>query len=1353
MKSLCCDPTPASSFENLKELELRECPSLKSLFTLAVAQSLKMLQALMIIECDRLKHIISDADADKDDQKSISAFPKLEQLFVKDCVDLECLGGHCSFNLCKLKRLFIESCSRAKSLFTASTARTMTSLEELIIRKCDSLEEVFGICHDEDSQALTLPRLKILTLIELPKLVKVSHEFKLQRVINVLVEGRPMFLQGAINDTVKGPPMFPQGAINGKVMGPPMFYGPNANFRPQDRIPDEIKCITDTTRHVGAFFPVFTKLTIRRLHDMESSWIDRAPTSSFVKLKELELYDCPSLKSLFTVAVAQSLEMLHVMMITKCNSLQHIITTDDDQKSISAFPNLQVLYVCDCENLEHLGGHWSFNLCNLKRIFIQSCSRVKSLFTTSTAKTMTSLDELIIKNCDSLVEVFGVPRGEESQALMLPRLKMLALVKLPNLIVVSHEFVLQRAINVVVDGRYTPMFPGPVGGFQNFLSQNPDEINCITDTTRHVGAFFPGFTKLAIRRLHSMESLCWGPTQAGSFHKIKELEFSDCPSLKSLFTVAVAQSLQMLQILKITECRRLKHIIGDADVNAKEEIITVDDHQKCTNAFPKLELLMVQECKDLEYLGGHWLLNLCSLKKLNVTYCRSLKSLFTLSTAKTMTSLEELFIKKCSSLKEVFGVPSGEDGGALALPGLKMITFIRLPNLIEVSHEFRLQHVINAVVKDCPKFHGPVDYFQNLTQGQNPELDSESEFETESESEFEFETESEEEEELTIGQSIARSQESCEVHNAQAGTSNMSNTASSSGEVDAVQGSSTNISKEHRDVKQTSSVASLAATNQDVTSSTLITPLDQEHQTPAIKASNTNEATAVQRSSTKEDRDFIPQTSLAQDANLNGEDQRDSSKKEMGSTYNLPMHHGENVENGDDHSASKIKGTATEEPRLQTVKEPVQVEATLKIDQSVHGINFRKGEDMVRQEHDTSSNAENAARDTSKEYVQEHFPISEKYSAATSLLGGKDFDSKIATNQDANLSTSLAKTNPEYQTQEVITGVGGQLHTTGLYARIIPIGTLDKLQEHDIPPTGSLHLIEIIGETTMVSAQKGLQSEKSTVEISSLELVEKAFDSQPISMDHQDEAFEVNKVSPGDMPTGLDLHVATEQDKNELHFDNVNTGTGSSGKATLELPSSLPVAQNVDIATPSVIPAPIQTPASSVSFASLQALPTQVEPMMCSTNGKFFMIPDEEYATFRDIVAIKKKHIPLLEKAISSYPSLWAWHEKPMRPKMKQFGYSVLGDMLEFLESTKWTDLTEERKAEFLSLLDELEILGFDTQWLTNTCVRIKKSNAMNRMKMLEQQAMALKSELQKTKLELDGIEVELKNLNNFIGF
>ncbi|KAI4316005.1 hypothetical protein L6164_024025 [Bauhinia variegata] len=197
--------------------------------------------------------------------------------------------------------------------------------------------------------------------------------------------------------------------------------------------------------------------------------------------------------------------------------------------------------------------------------------------------------------------------------------------------------------------------------------------------------------------------------------------------------------------------------------------------------------------------------------------------------------------------------------------------------------------------------------------------------------------------------------------------------------------------------------------------------------------------------------------------------------------------------------------------------------------------------------------------------------------------------------------------------------------------------------------------------------------------------------------------------------------------------------------------------------------APSTSQLSSISLHPIHESPTVDKPLS-SPVSQYMVNPGEEDAAFRDIGPMKKKHIPLLEQAIVKHPSLWAWRKKHRRPKMKQFGYIALGDMLEFLTTTTWRDLTEEKKAEFESLKLELETFGFDIQWLRNTETRIKQSkieeeiNRINTLKVQEmQQKIAVealedclqtaKRELENTTSEVEAIKFKLGHLDDLIGF
>ncbi|KAI4316000.1 hypothetical protein L6164_024020 [Bauhinia variegata] len=262
--------------------------------------------------------------------------------------------------------------------------------------------------------------------------------------------------------------------------------------------------------------------------------------------------------------------------------------------------------------------------------------------------------------------------------------------------------------------------------------------------------------------------------------------------------------------------------------------------------------------------------------------------------------------------------------------------------------------------------------------------------------------------------------------------------------------------------------------------------------------------------------------------------------------------------------------------------------------------------------------------------------------------------------------------------------------------------------------------------------------------------------------------LEIIRPSPNTMLThvfgddaSLPEHVASNSaESNTIDMKKIrDAAPQTSGESLKALSPSVP--------EPPIAPSTSQL--SSISHHPIHESPPVDKPLSSSVS-QYMVNPGEEDAAFRDIWPMKKKYIALLEQAIVKHPSLWAWRDKHRRPKMKQFGYIALGDMLEFLTTTRWRDLTEEKKAEFESLKLELETFGFDIQWLRNTETRIKQSNIkeeinrINTLKVQEKKQKIVvetledclqkaKRELENTTSEVEAIKFKLGDLDDLIGF
>ena len=80
------DPQGTFSFQNLQEIVVGECESLKSLFPTSVARCLQQLETLQIVECG-IKEIIEQEEGAKEDARFV--FPKLTDLMLRNLSKLK----------------------------------------------------------------------------------------------------------------------------------------------------------------------------------------------------------------------------------------------------------------------------------------------------------------------------------------------------------------------------------------------------------------------------------------------------------------------------------------------------------------------------------------------------------------------------------------------------------------------------------------------------------------------------------------------------------------------------------------------------------------------------------------------------------------------------------------------------------------------------------------------------------------------------------------------------------------------------------------------------------------------------------------------------------------------------------------------------------------------------------------------------------------------------------------------------------------------------------------------------------------------------------------------------------------
>lgn len=184
----------------------------------------------------------------------------------------------------------------------------------------------------------------------------------------------------------------------------------------------------------------------------------------------------------------------------------------------------------------------------------------------------------------------------------------------------------------------------------------------------------------------------------GFLNKAPNLEFltvRKCTCLKEIFP---SQKLQVhdgilvgLKILHLKELPEL-NLIGL-------------EHPWVKPYSEKLEKLSVSKCSSLKKLV-HNAVSFINLKELKVQHCKSIESLLTFSTARSLVQLEWLTVRECESLQEIV-TKENEDGSdhELIFGRLLRLQLTSLPSLVcyySGSTTLQFSSLHEAIIRKCP---------------------------------------------------------------------------------------------------------------------------------------------------------------------------------------------------------------------------------------------------------------------------------------------------------------------------------------------------------------------------------------------------------------------------------------------------------------------------------------------------------------------------------------------------------------------------------------------------------------------------------------------------------------------------
>ncbi|KAK1382876.1 hypothetical protein POM88_020611 [Heracleum sosnowskyi] len=596
-------------FPNLKELEVNNCGE-TNLEAIDFGRGDSTYQLKILrISSDKQMHLPCKWKLHLDN---------LETLMLSGCWWRELKSLHFP----NLKELEVNNCGRS-ALFTISGFRSLKQLQTLNISDCDLLEEIVedvrGDEHDEmDSK----------TVIELSQLDSV--DFK-------------------------------------NLPNLKSFMG-GANY----------ECYMPALTELEVAFPSLNELIIQDL-EITDIWGQHysndnvVSSSSFCKLKSLQVNHCSKLDSVIPVSM---LDRLH----------------------------------------------------NLEDLFIEDCSRLRNAFPPCIARDLIRLERMWISSCEMMTEIIGGADQQKEKdissdhIIVFPELTKLELVNLKNL---TNFWCYQGGeLNTFT---YKVQFPSLVKFKLNSCGViNLEAIElCRDDSTCPLKSIsIKSENHLQLPRkwqlhLYNLEKLklrhCWWQElKSLCFPELKELQVSNCGRC-ALFTISGFRSLQQLETLEISNCDLLEEIVEDVRGDGHDEM-----DKKTVIELLQLDSVILKDLPNLKSFthGTNYECYMPALDYMIFDNC-GLSSLFTCSVFRNLQQLDELVVSNCILLEAIVedGRGDGETSDAndkiITLLKLYSITLEDLPHLSSFScsesHAFNMPELKEFHLLKCPRLENLKD--------------------------------------------------------------------------------------------------------------------------------------------------------------------------------------------------------------------------------------------------------------------------------------------------------------------------------------------------------------------------------------------------------------------------------------------------------------------------------------------------------------------------------------------------------------------------------------------------------------------------------------------------------------------
>ncbi|KAK8706361.1 hypothetical protein V6N13_049930 [Hibiscus sabdariffa] len=597
-----------------------------------------------------------------------------------------------------LVKFEISSCPSLKSIFSISLARSLTLLEYLEIRYCGELKQIVTESEGGEEEislsinspnTLCFPRLREVHIKEcdgleyifptlmapqgLPQLenIHVHHCRQLKQLVrrtggteNDVQLQQLQFLKPLTKFSVSGCPLLSDSFVRLKVEEAHFKDVRLSAFKGSLSIQKHLQL----TRAIEGHNVIpeankdglngLTSLEVMQCKDFEclvdTTAVDGS-TSAFTHLERLSIKDSFGLETLCKGQTPHGfLKNIKELVVEYCYKLRVIFQMDDlpysgEQNQEKQLSNLQSLKLKYLEELRWIlkGSAYSFSLQSLKVVNIEYCNKLEYLFSPSLIQSLVMLEELSITNCyelKTLITELENNDGETESNSSLPTPTLFSR-KLKSLYI-SGCRKLQYALPI----HSAKALPALV----RVVVSNCDELRQVFSTVKEQN----------------------GVEQDGIIHldKPEDLPLDRWEALESLVHATqkvnglCAEFIENNKKLIVKDFKQLQEIFRNGEENQAPSLLSIVEH---------LRLEDLRELRWIVKVPTHSV-SFQSLLVLEITGCKQLKSLFSLSAIQSIRSLQQLKIFSCNELKSVFmELESSDDdnveSSTLYLPNLKSV--------------------------------------------------------------------------------------------------------------------------------------------------------------------------------------------------------------------------------------------------------------------------------------------------------------------------------------------------------------------------------------------------------------------------------------------------------------------------------------------------------------------------------------------------------------------------------------------------------------------------------------------------------------------------------------------------------